>query len=181
MGFTNPYPASRLTVDSTNSLVTGLAAWFPLTEGEGTSAQCILHPSHVGTLVGGTNAGWANTDIGTAFDSNGSNSTGIDIPNSVVYSSPVSYSFWVYDAAGTGTRFVFDSDDVTDRQFAYINNSNNFAVGAGVCEKVSTRIKLPDGKTAFEKQINNDPEKYYTQEVLDKIDEFTRKEFRYDN
>ena len=131
MGFTNPYPASRLTVDSTNSLVTGLAAWFPLTEGEGTSAQCILHPSHVGTLVGGTNAGWANTDIGTAFDSNGSNSTGIDIPNSVVYSSPVSYSFWVYDAAGTGTRFVFDSDDVTDRQFAYINNSNNFAVGAG--------------------------------------------------
>ena len=57
----------------------------------------------------------------------------------------------------------------------------DFAVGAGVFEKVSTRIKLPDGKTAFEKQINNDPEKYYTQEVLDKIDEFTRKEFRYGN
>ena len=57
----------------------------------------------------------------------------------------------------------------------------DFAVAAGVFEKVSTRIKLPDGKTAFEKQINNDPEKYYTQEVLDKIDEFTRKEFRYDN
>ena len=127
----SPPAAGSMTVDSTNSLVTGLAAWFPLTEGQGTSAQCILHPSHVGTLVGGTNAGWANTDIGTAFDSNGSNSTGIDIPNSVVYSTPVSYSFWVYDTAGTGTRFVFDSDDVTDRQFAYINNSNNFAVGAG--------------------------------------------------
>ena len=33
----------------------------------------------------------------------------------------------------------------------------------GIFKKVSTRYELPDGKTAFGKQINSDPEKYYTQ------------------
>ena len=35
------------------------------------------------------------------------------------------------------------------------------AVKYDIFKKVSTRIELPDGKTAFEKSINNDPEKYW--------------------
>ena len=38
------------------------------------------------------------------------------------------------------------------------------ALKHGVFKKVSTRIELPDGSTAFESQINKNPEKYYTDE-----------------
>ena len=69
MGFTNPYPASRLTVDSTNSLAAGLAAWFPLTDGLGTTIDCIVHAGHTATQSGGVS--WASTDIGTAASFDG--------------------------------------------------------------------------------------------------------------
>ncbi len=68
MGFTNPYPAGRLTVDSTNSLGTGLLLWAPLTEGTGTTADCIVHAGHTGTQSGGVS--WASDSIGSvaSFD-----------------------------------------------------------------------------------------------------------------
>lgn len=49
----------------------------------------------------------------------------------------------------------------------------------GVVKKVSTRYEFPDGTKAFEKAINNEPEKYFTQEILDQIDEHCKNEFLY--
>tara|TARA_Y100000310_G_scaffold184543_1_gene184681 strand:+ start:1287 stop:2336 length:1050 start_codon:yes stop_codon:yes gene_type:complete len=49
----------------------------------------------------------------------------------------------------------------------------------GIIKKVSTRYELPDGAKLFGKQIMADPEKHFTQEVLDKIEERVNKEFRY--
>lgn len=49
----------------------------------------------------------------------------------------------------------------------------------GIFKKVSTRYELPDGKTAFGKQINSDPEKYYTEEVMARLEEAAAKEFKY--
>ena len=49
----------------------------------------------------------------------------------------------------------------------------------GVFKKVSTRYEMPDGTKVFGKSINTEPEKYFTTEVLDKIDEYTRKKFTY--
>ena len=49
----------------------------------------------------------------------------------------------------------------------------------GVFKKVSTRYEMPDGTKVFGKSINTEPEKYFTNEVLDKIDEYTRKKFTY--
>ena len=49
----------------------------------------------------------------------------------------------------------------------------------GVFKKVSTRYEMPDGTKVFGKTINTEPEKYFTTEVLDKIDEHTRKKFTY--
>ena len=46
-------------------------------------------------------------------------------------------------------------------------------------KKVSTRYEMPDGSKVFGKQIYNDPEKYFTKEVLKKIDEHTKKKFSY--
>ena len=45
---------------------------------------------------------------------------------------------------------------------------------AGIFKKVSTRYELPDGTKVFGKSINNEPEKYFTDEVLKKIDEHAR-------
>jgi RecA/RadA recombinase len=55
------------------------------------------------------------------------------------------------------------------------------AVSAGIFKKVSTRIELPDGTKAFESAIEKNPEKYFTEEVLDKLDEFCQNNFKYGN
>jgi len=57
----------------------------------------------------------------------------------------------------------------------------DLAIKYNIFKKVSTRIELPDGKTAFEKQINANPEKYFTKEVMDKLDAAAGKEFKYGN
>ena len=44
---------------------------------------------------------------------------------------------------------------------------------------VSTRIELPDGTKTFGKTINNDPEKYYTPDVMEKLDAFAKEKFTY--
>jgi len=55
------------------------------------------------------------------------------------------------------------------------------AVKYGIFKKLSTRIELPNGKTAFEKTINNDPEKYFTKEVMEQLEVAVEKEFKYGN
>jgi len=55
----------------------------------------------------------------------------------------------------------------------------DLALKYGIFEKSSTRVKLPDGKTVFGKQINDNPDDYFTKEILDQIDENTKKDFRY--
>ena len=50
---------------------------------------------------------------------------------------------------------------------------------AGIFKKVSTRYEMPDGSKVFGKAINDEPEKYFTKEVLTKIDEYTKQKFTY--
>jgi RecA/RadA recombinase len=50
---------------------------------------------------------------------------------------------------------------------------------AGIFKKVSTRYEMPDGSKVFGKQVNDNPDKYFTKEVLDKIDEHARHKFTY--
>ena len=50
---------------------------------------------------------------------------------------------------------------------------------AGVFKKVSTRYEMPDGSKVFGKNINENPEKYFTKDVLDKIDEQAKRKFQY--
>ena len=48
-----------------------------------------------------------------------------------------------------------------------------------IFKKVSTRIELPDGKKVFGKTINDNPEEYFTKEILQQLDEAAKKEFTY--
>lgn len=55
----------------------------------------------------------------------------------------------------------------------------DLAIESGVFVKTSTRITLPDGSSAFEKTIYDNPEKYFTKEVLEKLEKAASKEFKY--
>jgi len=55
----------------------------------------------------------------------------------------------------------------------------DLAIKYNIFKKVSTRIELPDGSKAFEKNIDEDPEKYYTKDILDKLDAEIQKDFKY--
>ena len=48
-----------------------------------------------------------------------------------------------------------------------------------IISKVSTRYELPDGSKIFGKQINEDPEKYFTEEIMSKLEDAAYKEFSY--
>ena len=50
---------------------------------------------------------------------------------------------------------------------------------AGIFKKVSTRYELPSGVKLYGKQILNEPEKHFTEEILEKIDEFAKDKFTY--
>ena len=55
----------------------------------------------------------------------------------------------------------------------------DLAVAHGIFKQVSTRIELPDGTKQYSKSINNNPEKYFTQDILDKLEPIVAKEFTY--
>lgn len=55
----------------------------------------------------------------------------------------------------------------------------DLALDYGIFKKNSTKIELPDGTKAFEKHINEEPEKYFTQEILKQIDERVQEDFKY--
>ena len=49
----------------------------------------------------------------------------------------------------------------------------------GIFNKVSTRYEMPDGSKVFGKQMLSDPEKYFTDDVMTKLDEAAKIEFSY--
>jgi hypothetical protein len=53
-----------------------------------------------------------------------------------------------------------------DRYYGLVD----FAIEAGIFKKISTKIELPNGNTVFRKKIEKEPEKYFTKEILDEIE-----------
>ena len=57
----------------------------------------------------------------------------------------------------------------------------DLALASGIFKKSSTRIELPNGKTEFGKTINNNPEKYFTDEVMERLEKVVVEYFKYGN
>jgi RecA/RadA recombinase len=55
----------------------------------------------------------------------------------------------------------------------------DLAEAHGIFKKVSTRYQLPDGSTCFGKNIDEDPEKYFTPRVLQLLEAAAAREFKY--
>jgi hypothetical protein len=82
------------------------------------------------------------------------------------------------------SRFTKENKDVEvklhyerglDRYYGLVELAEKY----GIFKKVSTRIELPDGKKVFGKTINDNPEEYFTEEILKQLDEAAAKEFMY--
>jgi len=54
-----------------------------------------------------------------------------------------------------------------------------FAIAEGIFKQLGTRIELPDGTKVFEKRLYAQGDKFFTKEILDKIDVAVGKRFRY--
>jgi len=57
----------------------------------------------------------------------------------------------------------------------------DLALKYDIFKNVSTRIELPDGSKTFGKTINNNPEKFFTEDIMKQLDECAMKEFKYGN
>jgi len=55
----------------------------------------------------------------------------------------------------------------------------DLAIKHNIFKSVSTRIELPDGTKQYAKTINNEPDKFFTKDILAQIDEAAKKEFLY--
>ena len=64
-----------------------------------------------------------------------------------------------------------------DRHYGLLD----LALKYGIFKSVSTRIELPDGSKTFGKTINNDPTKFFTEDIMKQLDECATKEFKYGN
>tara|TARA_Y100000296_G_scaffold2637_1_gene3751 strand:- start:1774 stop:2787 length:1014 start_codon:yes stop_codon:yes gene_type:complete len=70
-------------------------------------------------------------------------------------------------------RLTYDKG--LDRYYGLLDLAEKY----DVFKKVSTRYELPDGSKQFGKSIMNDPEKYFTEEIMTQLEDCAVKEFKY--
>ena len=66
-------------------------------------------------------------------------------------------------------------DKGLDRYYGLLD----LAIKHNIFKSVSTRIELPDGTKQYAKTINNEPDKFFTKDILNQIDKVAKKEFLY--
>jgi RecA/RadA recombinase len=70
-------------------------------------------------------------------------------------------------------RLTYDKG--LDRYYGLLDLAEKY----DIFKKVSTRYELPNGNKEFGKTINSNPQKFFTKEILDKLDKCAREEFMY--
>ena len=70
-------------------------------------------------------------------------------------------------------RLTYDKG--LDRYYGLLELAEKYKI----FKKVSTRFELPDGTKQFGKTILNNPETYFTEEIMKQLDEAAQKEFKY--
>ena len=71
-------------------------------------------------------------------------------------------------------EMMLDYETGLDKYYGLVSIAEKY----GIFKKVSTRFETPSGK-AFEKTIVNDPEKYFTKDVMEQLEKAVFKEFNY--
>ena len=71
------------------------------------------------------------------------------------------------------TKLSYDSG--LDRYYGLLDLAEKY----NIIKKVSTRYELPDGRKVFGKAINENPEDYFTDDIMAQLEECAQKEFMY--
>ena len=66
-------------------------------------------------------------------------------------------------------------DEGLDRHYGLLDLAEKY----GIFKKVSTRFELPDGSKQFGKTIMQNPESYFSEEIMAQLEEAAKKEFKY--
>jgi RecA/RadA recombinase len=74
---------------------------------------------------------------------------------------------------GVDIRLSYDSG--LDRYYGLLPIAEKY----GILKKISTKYELADGTKVFKSAILNNPEKYFTKDILDRIDKACATEFKY--
>ena len=70
-------------------------------------------------------------------------------------------------------RLTYDKG--LDRYYGLLDLAEKY----DIFKKVSTRYELPNGNKEFGKTINSNPEKFFTKDILDKLDKCAKEEYLY--
>lgn len=122
------------------------------------------------TIAGGSGAQYASDTI--VMLSKKQDKVGDEIVGNIVHVH-VKKSRLSRENTKVDVRILFDGG--LDRYYGLLD----YAQEAGLVKKVSTRFELPDGSKLFEKQIYANPERVFTQELLEKLDEAMKPQFTY--
>jgi RecA/RadA recombinase len=90
----------------------------------------------------------------------------------------------IIKAVMTKTRFSRENQPIEmklsfqtglDRYYGLLNLANKYEI----IKPVSTRMEMPDGTKVWAKDINNNPQKYYTKEIMERLEDAAHKEFAF--
>lgn len=73
------------------------------------------------------------------------------------------------------TRILYDGG--LDRYYGLLD----YAQEAGIVKRVGNKYEFPNGEKGFEKAVLTRPEKYFTEDVLNALDEYIGSSFKYGN
>jgi RecA/RadA recombinase len=122
-------------------------------------------------LGGGTGLKYAASTIAMLTKKKEKDSTGEIVGNIIkvkMYKSRLSKEHQTVEV-------LLTYDKGLDRYYGLLDLAEKYEI----IKKVSTRYELPDGTKVFGKEINKNPKKYFTDEVMQKLEEVAKQEFSY--
>ena len=123
-------------------------------------------------MSGGTGLKYAASNI--VFLSKAKEKDGTEVVGNIITATNRKSRF-TKENSKVKTRLFYDERGL-DRYYGLLELGEQY----GVFERVGNRIKI-DGTSVYPKQILANPEKYFTEDVMQALDEAAAKEFKYGN
>ena len=130
----------------------------------------VMFPQQV--MGGGTGLYYASSNI--VFLSKRKEKDGTEVIGSIVHCKNHKSRLTIENKM-VDVRLTYDKG--LDKYYGLLD----LAIEHGIFNQVSTRIELPDGSKQYAKTINNDPEKYFTDDIMKQLEEAVKQEFKYGN
>lgn len=132
----------------------------------------ISHNSMFPTTVASGGSGRAYAASSTVFLSKRKEKVGADVVGNVVHVK-MEKGRITRENSKVDTLITYEKG--LDRWYGMVD----LAIESGVWKKAGTRVEIHDSSKIYQKVIYENPEKYFTPEVMEAIDEFVGRKFLY--